>query len=185
MVAADDIGRYEGLIRSTAARYAPWLDHDFEDIAQMLRLKVWQARLSYDPAKATQPENGYVFSCVRNRVKDLLKEQSRLNDRRNGGQIFIEDSRTESDLFDYTYFRVDHDEVYFEAEDEIAPLPSTLSRLERDIVDLLLLDFNQAEIGRRLGISRWKVRAAQAAVKEKMMDWKPTSSTPLPVSLVV
>lgn len=169
MPGADDVGPYEGLIHSTAARYAPYLDDDFEDIAQLLRLKVWQARRSYDPALATQTEEGYVFSCVVNRVKDMLKAQSRLNKRRQGGQLYIEDCAASSPAaFEAMHFSTNGDPVLDAVQEEKVELPSTLTHVEARVVVLLLLDLRQTEISVVLGIPRARVRAAHAAAKEKL-----------------
>lgn len=182
MLGADDIGPFEGLVRSTAARYAPYLDDEFDDIAQVLRLKVWQARRSYDPARATQTLEKYVFSCVVNRVKDMLKAQSRRNAARDGGPLYVEDVAASSPAaFEARYFSTGYD-VVVEAvvEVEKVELPSTLTVDERRVTVLLLLDMKQTEIALALGISRSRVRAAHAAVREKMADWTPSPSPPVP-----
>lgn len=169
MSGTDDVGPYEGLIHSTAARYAPYLDDEFDDIAQLLRLKVWQARRSYDPALATQTEEGYVFSCVVNRVKDMLKAQSRLNKRRQGGQLYIEDCAAASPAaFEAEHFSTGDDPVIGAVEEEKIELPSTLTHVEARVVVLLLLDLRQTEISIVLGIPRARVRAAHAAAREKL-----------------
>jgi DNA-directed RNA polymerase specialized sigma24 family protein len=83
---------FEGLIFSTAVRYAPVIaDEDVEDIKQILRVKVWQALQAYDRTRSTQDVEAFVFGCMYNRVKDLLKAQERRNDARNGRQLYIED----------------------------------------------------------------------------------------------
>lgn len=169
MLGTDDVGPYEGLIHSTAARYEPYLDDELEDIAQLLRLKVWQARRSYDPALATQTEEGYVFSCVVNRVKDMLKAQSRLNKRRQGGPLYIEDVAASSPAaFESKHFSTDGDPVADAVEEEKVKLPSTLTHVEHRVVVLLLLDLRQTEISVVLGIPRARVRAAHAAAREKL-----------------
>lgn len=176
MLGADDIGPFEGLVHSTAARYAPYLDDDLEDIAQALRLKVWQARRSYDPARATQTEEGYVFSCVVNRVKDMLKVQARLNKRRNGAALYLEDCAASNPAaFEAEHFST-HEDVVVEAvaAADNYELPSTLTVDERSVVVLLLLDLKQTEIAIVLGVSRGRVRATHTAVREKLADWSPS-----------
>jgi len=193
MQTADDIGPYEGLVHSTAVRYAPILaDEELDDIKQLLRIKVWKARLAYSPARATQAEDRFVFSCLANYVKDLLKQQSRLNERRGGAQVYIEDQSTGGssqqrlDRFELANgLIVEDDEVYAVVEEEKVELPSTLTLLEQRIVALLLLgDFTQPEIAGLLGVSVQRVKKAQAAIREKMMDWRPSRpSAPLAVAL--
>lgn len=186
-LARDDIAAYEGLIYSTAARYAPLLDDDIEDVAQLLRVKVWQALEAYDRRRvrivATNAKERFVFSCVTNRVKDMLKAQSRLNSARQSSvPHYIEDeSRANPDRFQQDYLFVSDDEVFATVEEESYELPSTLTEFERAVVVLLLLDFNQTQIAGVLSASRARVRSAHTSVKEKMADWKP-SAAELPVA---
>jgi RNA polymerase sigma factor (sigma-70 family) len=175
MPGGDDISPFEGLIFSTAARYAPYLDDEMEDIQQLLRIKVWQALRAFDPRRATQPREGFVFSCVRNRVKDMLKAQYRLNSaRESGAPIYVEDMAAASpDRFERDHLSVDGEVVFAAAEDEGYRLPSTLTELEVHVVHLLLLNFNQTESAAILGVTRQKVRVAHLTVQEKMADWRP------------
>lgn len=194
MQTADDIGHYEGLVHSTAVRYAPILaDEELDDIKQLLRIKVWKSRLAYSPSRVTQAteraEERWVFSCLANYVKDLLKQQSRLNERRGGGQVYIEDQSTGGssqqrlDRFELANgLVVDDDQVYAVVEEEKVELPSTLTLLEQRIVALLLLgEFTQPEMAALLGVSVQRVKKGQAAIREKMLDWRP--SAPLAVAL--
>lgn len=173
-----DLAEYEGLIHSTAVRYVGFLDDDLDDIKQLLRIKVWQALRAFDPTRGEKPTENFVFSCVRNRVKDLLKEQVRRNRRRNGTQQFVEDAPgyVTVDAFELRYFAVASEEVFADVEDDEVPLPSTLTELEGAVVRLLVLDYNQTEVAALLGVTRQRVRKAQAAVQEKMADWHPTSA---------
>src|SRR4051794_8115324 len=86
-----ELASYEGLVFRTAQMYAPFVDDDEEDVRQALRIKVWQALLAYRPrsletpdVKGRTPRDKYVFMCVTNQVKDLLKRKKRQED-------FIED----------------------------------------------------------------------------------------------
>lgn len=169
-----ELANYEGLVFRTAQMYSPLLDDDEDDVRQVLRIKVWKALLAFDPAKATQTTEKYVFMCVRNQVKDLLKKKKRPED-------FIEDKAPADSPVVRERFECDHlsatpDEIFAEVEDEGIPLPSTLDALERDVALLLYLDFNQTEIARELCVTRQRVRAAHASVKLKMADWRPSSS---------
>lgn len=177
-----DIGPYEGLIYSTAARYAPYLDQELEDVQQILRLKVAQAVVAFNPKRVRvsrerrrEELDGFVFMCVTNRVKDLLKQQSRLNkSRKMGSQLYIEDqAETNPDGFEREYLQISADEVYAEVEEENLELPSTLEPFERAVVVLLLLHMNQTEIAAILQVRRVKVREAHRAVMVKMADWHP------------
>jgi RNA polymerase sigma factor (sigma-70 family) len=173
MVAENELGQYEGLVRTTAARYLPILGEDFDDICQFLRIKVWRALESYDPARATQPRRDYVFSCVRNGVKDLLKARARRLKNYHGGVLSVESLSEADSRFELGHLSEDAEQVYFDVEDEDLNLPATLDAFERRIVVLLLLDFNQTEISRVLGVTRQRVRTGQAHIERKMADWKP------------
>lgn len=182
----NELAAYEGLIHSTAARYAGYVDDDLDDIKQILRIKVWQALRAYDATRGTKPPESFVFACVRNRVKDLLKEQSRRNERRQGAQLYLEDTpgHVTADAFELHYMVEVEDTVYAEVEDEPVVPPSTLTELERDVLQLLLMDYGQTEIARELTVSRQRVKSAQAALKEKLADWSPTGSLPAQVQRV-
>lgn len=169
-----DLQHYEGLIFATAARYAPILDYDVEDVRQILRIKVWQALEAYDESRGDKGLESFVFSCVKNRVKDLLKEQDRLNTRRNGGQHYIEDFSDDFGNFEGRYLAAESEELR-ELEEADLGLPSTLTEIEVCVVRLLVLDYRRSEIAVLLGVSRQKIRAAHAAVQVKMADWAPSS----------
>lgn len=181
MQTADDIGPYEGLVHSTAVRYAPILtDEELDDIKQLLRIKVWKARLSYSPARVTEAkeraEERWVFSCLANYVKDLLKQQSRLNERRGGAQVYIEDQAANApDTFALANGLYD-DTAFSGVEEENVELPSTLTLLEQRIVALLLVgEFTQPEMAALLGVSVQRVKKGQAAVREKMGAYRPSA----------
>lgn len=175
-----ELATYEGLIFATAARYASILDDDIEDIQQCLRIKVWKALAGFDPArnriKTDDAIRRWVFSCVANGVKDLLKSQSRRDARRDGRQLYIEDY-TETDAqahhFEARYLAEARDDVYFDVEEDGVKLPSTLTSDEKSVVYLLLLDFNQTEISVAMSVTRDQVRRLHGRVQEKMQDWKP------------
>lgn len=168
---------FEGLIFSTAVRYAPVLaDEDVEDIKQILRVKVWQALQAFDRTRSTQDVEAFVFGCVCNRVKDMLKAQERRNDARNGRQLYIEDQE-ERGAFEAEYLRVEEDVAFAVVEAQRLELPSTLTRFERQVVVLLVAGYNQTEVSRQLAVTRKRVLAARVAVQGKMLDWKPGSYT--------
>ncbi len=181
-----DIAPFEGLIFQTAARYAPYLDYEMDDIRQVLRIKVAQAIVAFDAERVRSVSESarerFVFSCLRNRMKDLFKEQDRLNARRNGTQLHIEDFSP--DLFERRYLTTEAEEVFAEVEEEYE-LPSTLTALERSVVELLVADYTQSEIAGALGITRKRVLAAHRSVQEKLADWKPSDQLGdgLPVAL--
>lgn len=159
---------FEGLIYSTARRYADLLaDEDVEDVRQILRLKVWRALAAYDASRSEQAIETFVFGCVANQVKDLLKAQTRRNSARNGAMRYLEDIEV-----DGRELCVDEDYALAAVEDQL-PLPSTLTHTERAVVVLLVAGHNQSEAAMVLGISRTTVRRVRAAVQRKMADWNP------------
>lgn len=173
---------YEGLVQKTAARYlvrirerAP--DLEFDDVCQILRLKAWRGIESFDPARATQPINEYVFSCVFNQVKDLIKRKPR-------GDLFIEDvtrlSGSDRDVsvresFDAQYLTETEEEAFAEILAETPLIPSTLSGIEQRVVVCLYLEYGQAEIAETLSLSKRDVARRVKSIKEKMADWRPSS----------
>lgn len=174
----NELAAYEGLIHATAERYAGFVvDHDLDDIKQILRIKIWQALRAYDATRGTQPPESFVFACMRNRVKDLLKEQDRLNERRQGIQLYVEDApgHATTAAFELHYLIEDGEVVYAEVEDEPVELPSTLSEREAQVLRLLMQGYGQTEIARELALTRPQVRAAQARLESKMADWRPSS----------
>lgn len=182
-----NIAAFEGLIFSTAARYAPILDDDVEDIQQILRVRVWKALDAFDPRRArraaTREERieiveKWVFSCVRNQVKDLLQSQDRRNTAR-GGMLDSIDAVSEerSASFEADYLSESDERVFAEVDDSDFELPSTLTDQERQVVQLLVLNFSRAEIARLLEIPQRRVRTAHDSVRVKMADWKPGVET--------
>jgi len=146
-----------------------------EDVQQVLRMKVWQALESYDPKRARQPEQGYVYQCVVNGRKDLVK-------RRRRGELMIEDLRGtmrdghnqfEGDRFDSLYLSTDHEQTYGEIEDEELLIPSTLTEIERDLVALLVAGLKHSEAGRLLELERRDIDRAIRSIRTKMADWEP------------
>lgn len=180
-VTDNEIRHYEGLVRKTASMYANIVEEDFDDICSLLRIKVWQALLAFDPAKARQPKDAYVFMCVKNRVKDLVKKVRR-NDiyiediaptegthmRENvGGQI-----NGQRDRFESKYLVALEEQVFGDLDKPL--IPSTLSGRERTVLAYLYLDYPQAEIAEVMEVSRKEVATSVRGIRTKMDDWRPT-----------
>jgi RNA polymerase sigma factor (sigma-70 family) len=183
---------YEGLVYKTAARYVGFVEEDFEDIQQILRMKVFRALLSYDPTKSSMTRDRYVFSCIVNQCKDLVKRKKR-------NELFIEDiaPRTSFDdnaaggvgvsgyreRFELRYLSTDHHIEYGAIEDDDLVIPSTLTPFERQVVVHLYLHFSNTEIAQRMERPKREVDKAVKSVKEKMADWKPSPETATVVQL--
>lgn len=172
-----EIRYYEGLVRKTAARYVPFVEEDFEDICSIFRAKVWRALVSFDPERSRMTQDKFVFSCVKNQGKDLVK-------RRKRDEAFISDERDQgTDAFDARYLQRASDDVYGRIEDGVLLLPSTLTETERFVLGLLYLDYSQKEAILLLRLSKREMERAVRAIREKMADWRPSVSESVVVAL--
>jgi RNA polymerase sigma factor (sigma-70 family) len=182
------MGHYEGLVRKTSSRYYSVLNYDFEDLCQVFRLKVFQALKAYDPKRSRMCEEKFVFGCLRNRVKDLLRQLRARVDAGWREPSFIEDvapRRGHSpeevrDAFEHHYMASTEEAVYADIYREIPTIPSTLNKQERRIVALLYVGFNQPEIAERLGVPRAEITRVVQGVRIKLADWNPGSQIPTP-----
>lgn len=139
-------------------------EEDVEDVAQLLRIKVWKALCAYDPAKSRTSRDRYVFMCLRDRAKDVMKKKKR-------DELHIEDLRNPdrgSDRFDERYLSSSHDDNYAFIEDDDDTHPG-LDELERSIVSMLLTgDFIQAELAAALGVSKADIEGAMKSIRSKL-----------------
>lgn len=170
---------YEGLIFSTARRYSIFVEEDLEDIQQILRVKVFRALESYDGSKALprtdgrSPRDAYVFQCVRNQAKDLLKKKPR-------HETYIDDVGLADDGEGRDWFEgafgvaTTHDEVYGQIEDDDLVVPNTLTDLERRVICLLYAGYRQSEVARSLSLVKRDMERAMRSIRLKMEDWRPT-----------
>jgi len=195
--AADSVllSHYEGLVRTTSARYVGQVLYDFDDICQIFRVKVWKALQAWDPNNPTirrkiaegkteiELRDRFVFMCVRNQGKDLVKRRKPETD-----PLFIEDfaqnerngahgegaGSASRDRFESRYLCAEEDEVFGEIDGEDILLPSSLTSDERRVLACMYLHYSQPEIALRLGLKPKKVSAAVKAIREKLSDLKPT-----------
>lgn len=186
---AVDVSRYEGLVHSTAVRFSPYIEDDFDDVKQVLRIKVWRALLSYDADRDRRlgSQDRYVFGCLTNQVKDLIKKR-----KRSDFEMGIEDAvptigSEEFSLIDSFELKVglttSHEQVYSVVEDDPIQLPSTLTPLEKQIVNLLMLDLQHIEAARVLGMTKAEIARAVRSIRDKMADWKPSPAVSRPQQL--
>lgn len=167
-----EIADYEGLVFSTAARLDGRLEMDVDDIRQVLRVKVWTSLRKYDTARSKMSRENYVFMCIQNAVKDMLRKRKR-------GEVSIEyltgdAGRLTREGFDALYFREEEEAVYGAIERERVLIPSTLDDREVRVVVLLYDGYSQTEAARALGLTRSQVERAMVAIRDKMADWRPT-----------
>lgn len=189
-MASVDIEPYEGLIFTTARKFAGMAGMEEEDMRQELRLKAAQALVAYSSKRSKLPVKNFVFGCLTNRVTDLRKAHIRRL--KHGVAIrHIEDfkddhgralgfdgasnERGSSDRFEFRYFHLDHDEVFGKVDEGLFVLPATLTEQERSTLLLLTLDMTATEIGMRLGITRAEAFALVQRLRDKFADWDPGS----------
>lgn len=190
------IKHYEGLIRKTAARYVPWVEEDFEDICAVLRAKVWRALIKYDPERSKMTQDTFVFSCVKNQGKDLVKRSRSEAAKHRRKETYIEDEAPQRDRsgdrgahdftrdsFDHQYLQLPSEDVYGRIDEGVLLLPSTLSETERLVVGLLYLDYMQSEAIILLGISKGVMERTMRSIRDKMADWRPSASEAVAVAL--
>lgn len=188
VVRGEDIEAYEGLIFETARRIAAHVEADFDDIRQELRIKVWRALGSFDANRSSVTRDNFVFSCVMNAKKDLLKKKRR-------GEAYIEDFATDqhagatpdsseaaraSDYrrsrFEARYLALSEEMAYAEVDNERLMLPATLTGRERTVLLLLYRDWRQpnaSEVARELGLTRSQIETTVASLRLKLADWRP------------
>lgn len=178
-----EIAYYEGLVFTTAVRIVRGSDVDLDDVRQELRIKVWRALESYDPARCATSVKSYVFTCVVNGSKDVLK-------RKRHGELLIEDvapddfltaverRRMPRSFFEHRYLGVEAEQVFGSVEDEGVLVPSTLTERERAMLLLLYYNWrepNASEVGRELGLTRSQVETTVNGLRAKLADWRPSS----------
>lgn len=156
---------YDGLVFKTASLWTGYMQEDFEDLQQIIWEKVVKALRAYDPTRSKLPVERYVFMCVMNLRKDLLK-------RRRRDDIFIEDQRVEHHHFEGRYLSEIHTYDTIEAERPL--IPSTLSQTERHVLALLYEGYTEREVQRVLGCTKRECEAALNALQAKFGDWKPS-----------
>lgn len=169
-----DVEFYEGLCRKTASLYVHHVEMDYEDIVQTLRIKAWKALGAHDPAKVkTQTVERFVFMCLRNACKDLVRRRPR-------GEVFLDDLMPDdheaSPLEWLLQLAADHEQTFGGVEDDELLIPCTLSDLEQRIIGWLYLDRTQKEVSALLGLTRAEMERAVKTIRQKMADWEPSTA---------
>lgn len=173
---------FEGLIFTTTILLKEaGVEMDIEDIRQTLRIKAWRAVLAYDTSHPRgMQRDRFVFMCIANMKKDLLKRPRRGNAsvdelRERPIHTHHTDPGAIGDWFDGRFLSVSAEEVYFEVEDEPVVLPSTLDMTERRAIALLTDDPDLTLLGleRALGLSRAGREALMHSIRAKLADWRP------------
>jgi DNA-directed RNA polymerase specialized sigma24 family protein len=174
------VREYEGLCRRMAASVVGLVpDLDYDDLVQLYRVKVWRALPAYDARhRAGMTEYRWVIMCLKNYEKDLKARVRRdvpfIEDLAGDRLGDSENARLESrDAFEARLMSSSADEVYAEVEEERLLLPSTLSRLEAQIVVRLYIGFRQVDVERWLGIEKNAMTRAMRSIRRKLEDWRP------------
>lgn len=179
---------YRSLIYKTATLVVALVEDEFDDVVQVLSIKVWRAVLAFDAerwTRSTDParaRDAYVFMCLTNQVKDLKSKKRRSKLELSLELVADGDEKSgfkSRDRFEAAHgLSVDADVVYAAVE-EVAPLlPNTLTDQEREIVALLTCDFKQTEAATLLGLGKRDMERAMRSIRLKLADWKPSPREP-------
>lgn len=169
-VGMSELRAYEGLVIKTASLYSRRLGMESEDLQQVLRVKIWQALEAHDPGRSDIPVRRYVFRCVTNQIKDLIKARVRAVERKDwlerevGLPLLVED-------FSKQTFNGSCEDAY--ERDEVH-LPDTLDDTEREVIGMLYVGYRQREIAEMLVIKPYKVDRILRGLRVKLEDWRPS-----------
>lgn len=157
----------EQLARRLARRH--WATGDREDIAQIVRLALWQAEQTFDPARGLLLD-AYARRCARNAVVDARRAACGRDGRR---PQFVAEIELET---------VDHE------PDETPAIAERLALLDdrhRLVVERRLAAVPLADIARELGVTVSRVgqmqRAAWRAMRRRISQRK-TPAAPAPLA---
>lgn len=176
---------YEGLVYKTAQLTWPLVEDDFDDIVQLLRIKVWRALIKWDPARAPtlvarvgldEARDRSVFAWLKNYQRDLIKKKRRgevsldsLGHRADGGERLAH--------LDGGHQLIGaEDPSYAQIEAGLPLIPSTLSPLELQVVCLLYAEYKQSEVAVELSLPKRDVERLVRSIRVKMADWKPPAT---------
>lgn len=171
---------YEGLVFATAKRVIPVRGMEFEDVQQVLRIKVWHAIGKFEASRSGMTVRAYVYGCLYNQAKDLAKRNYVRTPTLN--PLFIEDlcspngvsGEVARDRFESRYL-ADEGEDFEVVERESLDLPESLDQNERTVTTLLFLDYSREEVAAEIGLSKHRVDALVKSIKVKMADLRPVS----------
>ena len=159
------IERYSPLIVSIAGAYIPELY--IEDAVQEAKIALTISIYAFDSKKASF--NTFATLCIKRAISDFKRENEAKKRRPEGGIAYI------SDVFegDEVVNGVDNitPETILIEKDEYNNLTESvkleLSKLEFDILQLLVFDMSRADIAARLGINEKQVDNAISRIRRK------------------
>jgi RNA polymerase sigma factor (sigma-70 family) len=177
---------YEGLVYKTALLTAPLVEEDFDDVVQLLRIKVWKALIAWDPARAPKlvarvgldkARDRSVFAWLKNYQRDLIKKLRRGEVSLDGLSFRDQETGERIELYDgFGSTATTADEVYGHVEADLPLIPSTLTPLELRVVCLLYADYRQSEVAVHLAVPKREVERLVRSIRLKMADWQPPST---------
>jgi RNA polymerase sigma factor (sigma-70 family) len=187
-----ELRAFEGLVHATARMFAAQVRREEEDLAQELRVRVWRAIDSYDPARSGLSLERYVYGAIANKIKDFKRDAARELQRRRANNLtflYIEDMvldrdhggngqrRSRQEVFDGRFNFATRDEVYGHIDEGLLTLPSTVTEREAEVVVLLMLGSSRPDVAVRLGPGPPDVDACVRNLREKFADWKPPGNS--------
>lgn len=170
-----DLEQFRGLVHKTASMVVGTVEDEYDDIVQVLWIKVWKAQLAYDPTRSRMTVKAYTFGCLVNQVKDIKKKRRRghfetsLEGLAESVGLESRDSVVTPALVSTA------SEVYAEVEVEAPHLPNTLTEVELQAVVLLAADYKHKEAAQLLGLGDRQMDRLVRSVKLKLADWKPSA----------
>lgn len=181
------VAQFEGLVYSTARLIIEQgVELEFEDVRQLLRIKVLYAVRRYSKDRSGLSLQRFVFGAVRNVRKDIELRPRRFlrsiedlrDDAHHRGSSAPADTGERAERFDAQYLSIDAERVYFEIEDEAPCWMSRLTKCERAIVKLRSDGLRLDEIDHALGLEPGLAQTAMRSVREKLADWRPSAPEP-------
>lgn len=167
-----DPAYYEGLVFATAKLVSPVRGMELEDVQQVLRLKVWTALGQYNKDRSRMTVRAFVYACVRNQAKDLMKRNYVSTPTLT--PMFIEDLCSPNGVSgDVARERFENRYLaergsYEEVEGEPLPLPADLGADEKTVTLMLFLDYSREEIATECGLSKHRVDVLVKSIRMKM-----------------
>lgn len=185
---------FEGLVAKTASQIVEGgVEMDYEDICQVLRVKVWHAvqRFSEERALSSRtmgttrngrsPLERYVFGCVLNLRRDLEKRPRRSEASLEG--IRNDPQRDLCDWFDAKFLSIDHGQVYGAVDGDIDhERQLDLTSVERQVIRLRTRGLLWQQVDLQVGLSRVQRARVLESVRAKLGELSPDVPPAAPVA---
>jgi len=176
---------FEGLVFTTARIYAARVGMEPSDLEQELRVRVWRANETFDPAKVRSRDpvkignarKRYVFSAIANKVKDFKRDAAR---RAVHGVTFVhvaEEDQAYNSVGPEIAARaleIPRDEVFGAVDAGLFTIPAGVTEPEVRVLLMLMMDFTRPEVAVRLAITVVEVDRRIMCLRGKLADWRPS-----------